>query len=272
MTKASLTLIIIISILSVILPIAAVILINRKHKLKLWVSIVAPVAFILVVNLSGCLIYFVIHYHAMSEVNAYLEDDNEVKVSDTSNYYFFDNLVNSDKALIFYGGAKVEEKSYAPMMSKIAHQGIDVFIVKMPLRFPLFNPMKAESVYKANNNYQEVYMMGHSLGGVCASRVLNNTSNEYKGIIFLASYSDKPMNNKYKALSIYGSEDKVINLNAYSNNISHFPTGYVEHVIEGANHANYGYYGNQKGDGKATITREAQIDQTVSYVSKFIGL
>ena len=272
MTKAILTLIIIISVLSVIVPIVTIILINRKHKLKLWVSILVPMVFILVVNLSGCLIYFTIHYHASDEVNAYLEDDNEVKVSDTSNYYFFDNLANKDKALIFYGGAKVEEKSYAPMMSKISHQGIDVFITKMPFRFPLFDSMKAESIYKANNTYKEVYIMGHSLGGVCASRVLNNTSHDYKGIIFLASYSDKPLDSKYEALSIYGSEDKVIDLKAYSNNTSNFPTGYVERVIEGANHANYGYYGNQKGDGTATITREAQIDLTVGYVSEFIGL
>lgn len=272
MTKSSLAIIIIISILSIVIPIVTIVLINRKHKLKLWVNISIPLVVILAVNSLGFLTYFLIHYHASDEVNAYLSNDNEVKVSSNSNYYFFDNISNNDKALIFYGGAKVEEKSYAPMMNRLSHQGIDVFITKMPLRFPLFSPMKAESIYKANNTYKDVYIMGHSLGGVCASMVLNKTSNDYKGIIFLAAYPSKPLDSKYKALSIYGSEDKVLNLDAYSKNKSNFPTGYVEHVIEGANHANYGYYGNQKDDGKATISRESQIDLTVNYVSDFIGL
>ena len=272
MTKTALIIIIIIIILSFVVPIGAIILINRKHKLRLWVKIAIPVAVILIVNVSGFLTFFTIHYHATSEVKPYLEDDDEVKVKNTSNYYFFDNITNSNKALIFYGGAKVEEKSYAPLMSKIAHHGIDVFIAKMPFKFPLFKPLKADTIYKEFNTYQEVYMMGHSLGGVCASIVLNKTSYDYKGVIFLASYPDKPLDNKYKALSIYGTEDHVMNKKAYDKNVSHFPNGYVEHVIEGGNHANYGYYGKQHGDGKATISREEQINLTVAYVSLFIGL
>jgi hypothetical protein len=35
-------------------------------------------------------------------------------------------------------------------------------------------------------------------------------------------------------------------------------------VIEGGNHAQFGYYGIQTGDGKATISREDQQAQIVS--------
>ena len=271
MTKAPIIIIIITTILGIIIPSLVIFLINRKHKVKLWMKISVPVLFTLVVNFIGFLVYFHIYYHATNEVKNYLKDDNEVKVYSKSNYYLFDNISNNTQVLIFYGGAKVEEKSYAPMLNKIAHQGYDVFLTKMPLRFPLFGVGKANSIYKANNTYTDVYLMGHSLGGVCASMVLEKTNLDYKGIIFLASYPNKPLDNKYKALSIYGSEDQVLNLKEYNDNLSNFPTGYSQKIIEGGNHAYFGYYGNQKGDGKALITREQQIDITVNYVVDFLN-
>ena len=271
MTTPILILIIIIVILSFVVPILVIFLINRKHKLRLWVKIVIPVSVILIVNLSGFLIYFNIYYHATNEVNEYLKDDSEVIVKNTNEYYLFDNKANNDKALIFYGGAKVEEKSYAPMLNKIAHQGIDVFLAKMPSKFALFDSQKADAIYKKNNQYTNVYLMGHSLGGVCASMNLSKTNLDYKGIIFLASYPDKKLDDKYTALSIYGSNDKVLNLKEYNKHTSNFPSGYQTKIIEGANHANYGYYGAQKADGKADITREQQIDITVGYITSFLN-
>ena len=113
--------------------------------------------------------------------------------------------------------------------------------------------------------------MGHSLGGVCASICLSKTSLNYKGIIFLASYPDKQLGDKYKALSIYGSEDHVLNMDAYNKNISNFPNGYQTNIIEGGNHSGFAYYGNQNGDGVALITKEEQISLTVNYISSFIN-
>ena len=271
MTKTSLIIIIIIAILSVVIPIVAVLLINRKRKLPLVVSITIPIIVILIINSCGMLTYFSIHYHATSEVYDYLNDDSEVKVTRNNDYYLFDNVANEDKAIIFYGGAKVQEKSYAPMLNKIAHLGTDVYLVNMPFSFPLFARNKADSVYRTNNTYSKVYLMGHSLGGVCAAMNLEKTTLDYEGIIFLAAYPSHKIDDKYKALSIYGSEDHVMNLKEYTANSSYFPSGYVTKVIEGANHANYGYYGKQKGDGVALLTREQQIDITISYVKDFIN-
>ena len=185
MSNVPVVIIIITTIVSIIIPVLAILLINRKHKVKLWIKISVPIIFTLVVNFVGFLCFFNIYYHATSEVKDYLKDDNEVKVYSKSDYYLFDNISNNNKALIFYGGAKVEEKSYAPMLNKIAHQGYDVFLTKMPLRFSLFATGKANSIYQSNNTYTDVYLMGHSLGGVCASMALQNTSLDYKGIIFL---------------------------------------------------------------------------------------
>ena len=42
----------------------------------------------------------------------------------------------------------------------------------------------------------------------------------------------------------------------------HLPSDYCEFVIEGGNHAGFGSYGEQAGDGKASISREEQWAMT----------
>jgi hypothetical protein len=45
---------------------------------------------------------------------------------------------------------------------------------------------------------------------------------------------------------------------------------FTEQVIEGGNHAYFGMYGEQKGDGAATITNLEQITTTANYIIEFI--
>lgn len=41
-------------------------------------------------------------------------------------------------------------------------------------------------------------------------------------------------------------------------------------MIDGTNHAQFGYYGNQSGDGKALISAKLQQNQTVNKIISFI--
>ena len=43
------------------------------------------------------------------------------------------------------------------------------------------------------------------------------------------------------------------------------------HSLGGANHAGFGNYGPQEGDGEATMDREKQQDMTVQYIMKMIN-
>ncbi|MBQ6921041.1 MAG: hypothetical protein IJQ72_03985 [Bacilli bacterium] len=56
------------------------------------------------------------------------------------------------------------------------------------------------------------------------------------------------------------------------NHTPYFPSGYKNQIIEGGNHANFGYYGKQLGDNDATITREEQTNITISAVVDFIKI
>ncbi|MEG0323167.1 MAG: alpha/beta hydrolase, partial [Raoultibacter sp.] len=60
------------------------------------------------------------------------------------------------------------------------------------------------------------------------------------------------------------------NRESYDQAIPRLPEGYTEVVIEGGNHAQFGNYGVQAGDGEATISPQEQWDKTASAIADFI--
>ena len=72
------------------------------------------------------------------------------------------------------------------------------------------------------------------------------------------------------ALSIYGSEDGVLNMEKYESNRGNLPENTVEVMIPGGNHAGFGCYGPQNGDGEAGISATEQIQYTAEVITAFV--
>lgn len=89
------------------------------------------------------------------------------------------------------------------------------------------------------------------------------------GIILLGSYSTANLGNK-PVLSIYGSEDKILNQEKYSKYKNNINSNLEELIIPGGNHAFFGTYGFQKNDGFAKISNKEQITITAQTISNFI--
>ena len=116
-------------------------------------------------------------------------------------------------------------------------------------------------------------MAGHSLGGVAASQYLaDQAEDSYEGLILCASYTTTDFSSRtdFRLLSMYGSEDQVLNKEEYENSKSFWPEDSQEYVIQGGNHAGFGSYGKQSGDGKATITNIEQIKEAAEVIENFI--
>ena len=87
----------------------------------------------------------------------------------------------------------------------------------------------------------------------------------------LAAYSTEDLSQtNLSVLSIYGSEDLVLNKESYEENKQNLPNGFSELVIEGGNHAYFGTYGEQSGDGVAKITNREQIEITANKIVEFV--
>jgi pimeloyl-ACP methyl ester carboxylesterase len=111
-------------------------------------------------------------------------------------------------------------------------------------------------------------MSGHSLGGVMAAQYVNETNNT-DALILLGAYSTKQIDKP--VLSVYGSQDKVLNMETYRQNLPLISENLTEAVIDGGNHAQIGNYGAQNGDGMAKISPKKQQSETAEEIINFIN-
>lgn len=237
---------------------------EAEMKRKILILILALVG----IFAGVCMAYVGDYYH-VTDKEAALADTDSVKVAKTSFGYSFDGP-GEDAALIFYPGAKVEDLAYAGLLKQIAADGADCFLVHMPCNFAFLGMNKADEIMSAYE-YEHWYLAGHSLGGAMAASYAANNSEKLDGLIFLAAYSTKDLSNSdLKILSVYGSEDKVVNMEKIEQSRELMPDSYKEFLIEGGDHAGFGDYGKQSGDGTASVSAGEQKAQTAEKIINMI--
>ena len=237
---------------------------SRSGFLKVITSILLTVIF----SSGAGWAYLQVYYHADDAAWKGLESAGSVTVRKIDQGYYFDGP-GEESAVIFYPGAKIEEAAYAPMMFSLAEAGADVFLVEMPFHFALLGMNTADEIIQAYV-YDQWYLAGHSMGGIAANIYAAAHPGQISGMIYLASYPSKSLDPQERLLSIYGSEDGCLDYAAYEKAKSLWPENAEEVILEGGNHAGYGNYGSQKGDGAASISTEEQQKKTVEVVINWI--
>lgn len=245
---------------------------KKFHKKKFVVTVVL---FSIVALVLSCGLYISDYYKAdFSEIERVLEkSENQLyeKSLLKEGTLCFLPKVGAKIGFVFYPGGKVQYNAYEPLLAKLAEKGIACFLVKMPFNLAVFNINGAEKVLNQFPEIENWFIGGHSLGGSMAASFLGKNQFDIKGLILLASYSTMDFSESdIRLLSIFGSEDGVLNLEKYTENKSHFSKNAKEVVIEGGNHAGFGFYGPQKKDGKASISSINQIEQTARLILEFI--
>ena len=241
-----------------------------KKKRIILISVVSGTTALLLALIIGLAIYLGTYYHAdeiavddfLSECNIKTEQIDKVTTA---------FVPESPKAgFIFYPGGKVEVDSYFPLMAECAKNDILAVIIKMPFNLAVFDINAAEGIREKYPEVEKWYIGGHSLGGSMASSYLDKNREDFDGLILLGSYSTADLSSSnLKTLSIFGANDKVMNREKYDKYKTNLPN-LTEWEIKGGNHAGYGMYGKQKGDGEATISSTEQIKETVEQISLLI--
>lgn len=173
---------------------------------------------------------------------------------------------------IFYPGGKVEYTAYVPLMKAVAAKGVLCVLVEMPFNLAVLDIDAADEVMAKYPEIERWYIGGHSLGGSMAASYAEENAKKLEGLVLLGAYSSADVSDKgLSVLSVYGSEDGVMNREKYDGYRKNLPEGFSETVIDGANHAGFGMYGKQEGDGKATLSNEEQILLTADAVTEFIN-
>ena len=242
-----------------------------KTKKRVLISIIS-IFCVVVAILSAFFIYTGIYYHTdEAAVSEYTEAKVGVHCEKADGKYF---VYGEQKAagIVFYPGGKVEYTAYLPLMYALAERGYFCVLVKMPFNLAVLNPNAAKGI-AGSRGIERWYIAGHSLGGSMAAQFASKHSSDFEGLILLGSFSANDLSNtQLKVLSIYGSEDKVLNKKKYENYKSNLPADFTEFVIEGGCHAGYGMYGTQKGDGTPAISNAQQIEITADQIANFVGL
>ncbi len=238
------------------------------RKKKLWISLSVVLA-VLILLTGACAAYLGDYYRADSDALAAFAPLNAVtcEVSDDGNVTIQPADGNIRAGFIFYPGGKVEHTAYIPLMKALASEGVLCVLVEMPFRLAVFDVNAADSIPVRYPNVKTWYIGGHSLGGSMAASYLEAHAEDFEGLVLLGSYSTADLSNtNLSVLSVYGSEDGVMNREKYAANKFNLPENCVETVIEGGNHAGFGMYGHQDGDGVATLTPTDQIARTTEAI------
>ena len=242
-------------------------------KLKLRYKIILGLFIIILISIAILAVWLLNYYKATDEAVELIKREVSIKVTEENWLVFSSSKKESRTGVIFYPGARVEAKAYAPLAFEIAEEGYQVVIVPMPLNLAVFGINKADVLMETYPEIENWLIAGHSLGGTMASRYANNNAHKLKGLVLLASYpaeSDNLSNKELAVLSVYASRDGLISLETIEESRELLPqkTKWVE--IDGGNHSQYGYYGFQSGDKEAEISRGQQQQEIVAAVINFL--
>lgn len=219
--------------------------------------------FVLVLVLGVASYIYINDYYEASDYVDTLIEENKERLTIIDNMTIISPLVEEDEkiGMIFYPGGKVESTAYIPLLLQLSDIGLTTVLIDMPANLAVLDIDAAQDVFAENLDIDKWYLAGHSLGGAMASQFVEENYDLFEGLILLGAY---PINDAaIDVLAVYGTYDIMLDLEKTNEASQVFE-------IQDGNHANFGDYGDQEGDGQALITREEQQRETVELIKAFI--
>ena len=193
--------------------------------------------------------------------------DTIINMADDGGVEIFPQSGDADIGLIFYVGAQIKPEAYIPLLTRIAGQGVACFVPELNLNMAALEPAAADDIIAVHPEIRSWILAGHSMGGLTASGYADDHRDTVDGLLLLAAYTNRDMSDAdLPVLAIIGDADGVMNKELYDERLAWNPADFEEHIIPGANHAQYGDYGKQPRDNDATISAEEQQMRTAEIV------
>lgn len=190
-----------------------------------------------------------------------------LQVTESDSYVRFQPQPPLSSGLLLIPGCPADPHAYAPLARAVAERGIISVVVKVPYRCAPWPPHQAELRRRVTGVIDTCFdcawtLAGHSRGARHALELARALPRgRVRSLVLMGSthprdesYADLPM----PVLKILGSEDGVAPLAESLARRALLPPATRWEVIDGANHAQFGYYGYQLWDQPATISRERQ--------------
>jgi len=136
----------------------------------------------------------------------------------------------------------------------------------MTLNLAVLDSNRAADVIADFHEIGRWVMAGHSLGGAMAAAFVASGDPAVDGLVLWGAYpssGDDLSDWAGQVTSISATYDGLTTPDDIARTTPLLPTSTEFVIIDGGNHAQFGWYGEQRGDGSATISREDQQSQTV---------
>jgi hypothetical protein len=243
---------------------------SNRRKLILLISLL-----LLTIFFSVIFVYLNDAYPANTQALAAMRSDTSVEFETSSESWLVFRPVSTiaERGIIFYPGGKVQAKAYASLAHQLAAAGYLTVIVPMPFNLAVFNPKAGIAVPRAFPKIPKWTVAGHSLGGVMVAQLIGENPS-IDSLVLIASYLNPPQDFRntpnLSVLLLTASNDLVLAKENFDKGMILLPENH--HLVEiiGGNHGQFGSYGQQNGDGVATLSPQEQISQSVTAISDFL--
>ncbi len=237
-----------------------------KKSLKIIKITVISLLSLFVMIVLGLFVYTIDSYEPLNEMYdeiGLLNQEGIEIINDLDQISY--HVTDPQKNIVMIPGGKVKPESYQYLAVHLALSGYDVTIVK-----PLFNLAILTPNYAAKflRNDMDNIVIGHSLGGTVGS-MLTRGDDRISSLVFLASYPISDVSDK-NVLVLTAEFDLVLDRDRFEEYVALLPENYVSYEISGGNHAQFGWYGIQKGDGVAEISIKTQQDIIINKILDFL--
>jgi len=236
---------------------------SKRFNIANWIKKTFLVFFILVLlSASGIVIFASSPYYADQEMYDSLENTTQFEPTRNSKSIVFDR-VDYDNNIIIVPGGKVDARSYEYLAKQLWEKGHKVTIVKPFFNLAILSPNLPSNFTEED---KENIIIGHSLGGVVASMNASKNDN-FDMLVLLGSYPTKELSQE--TLLFNAEFDGLVDKDKYDDSLK-LLSDYTEIEVVGGNHAFFGYYGNQKGDGEATIENIIQQNFVANTIDQYL--
>ncbi len=177
----------------------------------------------------------------------------------------------ADTVLVFYPGGRVDPYAYLPPLARAAQDtGLRVVIPQAPLNLAIADTRDIEQLALLAGPHSAIATGGHSLGGVRGC--LQATHPRVSHLVLFASYcaTDLTSRDDLTVVTVLGSLDALTDPGQVAEAQALLPGDPNTITIPGANHASFGAYGPQSGDGPSRISSERMSQELTEILATFL--
>ena len=204
-----------------------------------------------------------------------------VRVTESDFYVRFQPGTATRNGVMLIPGCPADPHAYAPLARRLAERNVLAVVIKVPYRCAPWPPHQAELRRRVAGVIDSCFdcawtLAGHSRGARHALELARALpAGRIAGLILMGS--THPREESFASLSmpvvkVLASEDGVAPMEQSAARRELLPPHTRWEVVEGGNHAQFGYYGYQLWDRPATISREQQHEQVTAVILSAVNV